>query len=341
MAPLMSIIIPVYNIKDYLERCIRSLTAPCGQEYEIILVDDGSTDGSETLCDALAADPRIRVIHKENAGAGIARNAGIAAARGDYLLFVDGDDYLTPGALDTIGAALLAHRPDMLRHGYQRVCGTRVTGTFFSPYEAGLHQGEALEEIRLDAVNNRHTLDYEKTRILAVWAAAFRRDWILEKQITFSSERVVFSEDYLFCLQATWAAASFYVLHEPLYCYYTRPGSQSMVYRERMMERKRNLFEAYCRSVPREDPEIARRLDNFYIDCVYDAMTNEANSSKPAGAAIAAIGQLLSDPRLQEALERNRSLAATRKTKIICRLMGRRMAAAMYWGYRWVKKIQA
>lgn len=93
--PLISVIVPVYNTKEYLSRCVASI---CGQTYEnleILLVDDGSTDGAGTLCDELAAgDPRIRVLHKANGGSSSARNLGLDHARGAYIGFVDSDDFI-------------------------------------------------------------------------------------------------------------------------------------------------------------------------------------------------------------------------------------------------------
>ncbi len=92
---LISIIVPVYNIKEYLPRCVASIVAQTYRNLEIILVDDGSTDGTGLLCDDLAAsDDRIRVFHKENGGSSSARNLGIKQARGEYLGFVDSDDYI-------------------------------------------------------------------------------------------------------------------------------------------------------------------------------------------------------------------------------------------------------
>ncbi|MBO5283977.1 MAG: glycosyltransferase family 2 protein [Lachnospiraceae bacterium] len=107
--PLISVIVPVYNIREYLSRCVQSLQRQTWQELEILLVDDGSTDGTGELCDALAAeDDRIRVLHKENGGTSSARNLGIEQARGEYLGFVDSDDYV---------------EPDMYRRLYQAICG--------------------------------------------------------------------------------------------------------------------------------------------------------------------------------------------------------------------------
>lgn len=95
--PLITVIVPVYNIKDYLPRCVHSITAQTYQRLEIILVDDGSTDGTGALCDRLAGeDERIRVFHKENGGSSSARNLALRHAAGEYVGFVDSDDYLSP-----------------------------------------------------------------------------------------------------------------------------------------------------------------------------------------------------------------------------------------------------
>lgn len=104
---MISVIVPVYNTKDYLERCVSSLQAQTFRDMEIVLVDDGSTDGSGRLCDSLGAgDSRIRVFHKENGGSSSARNLGIAQARGEYLGFVDSDDYVDADMYEKLYAAM-------------------------------------------------------------------------------------------------------------------------------------------------------------------------------------------------------------------------------------------
>lgn len=101
--PLISVIVPVYNIIPYLKRCVRSICAQTYGNLEIILVDDGSTDGTGELCDELAAeDSRIRVFHKENSGSSGARNLGISMARGEFIGFIDSDDYIEPDMYETL-----------------------------------------------------------------------------------------------------------------------------------------------------------------------------------------------------------------------------------------------
>ena len=94
-SPIISVIIPVYNVEAFLHRCVDSVTSQTFHDIEILLIDDGSTDSSGQLCDALAlTDSRIHVFHKENGGAGDARNTGIDHALGEYLIFFDSDDYV-------------------------------------------------------------------------------------------------------------------------------------------------------------------------------------------------------------------------------------------------------
>ena len=95
---MISVIVPVYNVEAYLDRCVASITSQDFNNLEIILVDDGSTDASAKMCDAYAAaDTRIKVIHKQNGGLSDARNAGIDIAHGEYIAFIDSDDFILPG----------------------------------------------------------------------------------------------------------------------------------------------------------------------------------------------------------------------------------------------------
>lgn len=118
---LLSVIVPVYNVKDYLEACVASIIDENVSDYEIILVDDGSTDGvSGELCDKIAEKhpELIRVIHQENMGLGGARNTGIKAAEGDYLYFIDSDDKLVPGSLSLFVKEIEKSNPDVVSFNF-------------------------------------------------------------------------------------------------------------------------------------------------------------------------------------------------------------------------------
>ena len=116
--PILSVIVPVYNVENYLNRCVDSILTQTFSDFEVILVNDGSKDNSGTLCDQYAReDPRVRVLHKANGGLSDARNAGIDAARGGYLCFIDSDDYIEPEMLEELYRLAKSHEADV------SVCG--------------------------------------------------------------------------------------------------------------------------------------------------------------------------------------------------------------------------
>lgn len=143
----LSVIIPVYNVAPYLRKCVESVVnqdlAP--EEYEVILVDDGSTDGSGGICDSFSASqslclsahqPNINVIHQPNAGLSAARNTGIMAAKGEYIQFVDSDDYLEPNVLGELVRQMDEEKLDVLRFDYQNV---RIVGEAYEVFEPYKH----------------------------------------------------------------------------------------------------------------------------------------------------------------------------------------------------------
>lgn len=338
---LISVIVPIYNVEAYLERCIRSLIGQSCPNLEIILVDDGSTDNSLSICQAYARqDPRIKLIHKENGGLASARNAGMEASTGEYIGFVDSDDWISPDTYQKMADLIERHHPDVIRFGYQKVRNGQVTDRCHLEYDPGLYTGDGLRQIQLDTINTKYVLDYRQQRILSACTGVYRRELLTEHGIRSVSEREILNEDYLFVLQSVQAAASLYVSKEEYYFYDTRPNSLTTVYRANMYERKKKLYERYCGVLPAKDPEAESRLRNFYIDCIYACIVNEITSGKPSGEAIRAIRMLLADERLQQCLEVNLPLANSAKTKGICFLMRRRMAAGIYLGYRLLKNKQ-
>lgn len=114
MNKLLSVIVPVYNVANYLERCVESISSQDYQPIEIILVDDGSTDGSSNLCDRLSdVYPSIKVIHKKNGGLSDARNAGIDVCMGEYVSFIDSDDWIDPGMYSNMISKIISTDSDI------------------------------------------------------------------------------------------------------------------------------------------------------------------------------------------------------------------------------------
>lgn len=143
---MISLIVPVYNVEPYLKRCIVSIFAQTYREFELILVDDGSTDGSSTICEFYKKqDKRIKVIHKENGGLVSARKAGLAVSRGEYIGFVDGDDWVEPQMYGQLMETALKYQADMVLGGFMEdVGGQTIYKT--NRLEQGVYGREELRE---------------------------------------------------------------------------------------------------------------------------------------------------------------------------------------------------
>lgn len=129
----LSIVVPVYGVANYLCKCVDSLLVQNIEDYEIILVDDGSPDECPKICDEYAEKyTKIKAIHQTNAGLSAARNAGLAIAQGEYIMYVDSDDYLEPNVLDALMEQVERDQLDVLRFRYQNV---RESGEAFAPYK--------------------------------------------------------------------------------------------------------------------------------------------------------------------------------------------------------------
>lgn len=213
----LSVIVPVYNVESWIDRCLESLVAQDFGDFEVVCVNDGSTDASrERLAAWEAREPRLRVIDQPNAGPSAARNAGIRAARGDYVSFLDADDRYLPGACGRIVAALDQTGADVL------VFGGRA-------FPEGAACPEWLSESLhpRDVTYDTFTMDLllkEATRPF-VWKLALRRDFLLSRGILLD-ENLRFGEDQLFCFSVFPRARRTALISNKLYEYQvTRDGS--------------------------------------------------------------------------------------------------------------------
>lgn len=317
MEILFSVILPVYNVYDYLERCLVSVLGQRGEDYEVILVDDGSTDGSGALCDAWAQkDARIRVIHKPNGGLSSARNAGLAAACGEYVLMFDADDYIEPDTLDVLRAAIREFSADIVRFDLMRHVGNRQE-EHRTPMPAGLYDEAAVKERLLDAA-----LLHSGGYWLSACTHAYRLDFLRENELRFVSEREVLSEDYLFNISALLCAKSVYLTNRLLYHYDARPGSLTTSARPCVMERYTALYKrqkAFFRA-RHASWALERKLNTFYVySLVYCCCISDeycgfgARSWKDARAHVRAI---LQNKSLRESVRNMDCSALAFKEKI-------------------------
>ncbi|MBP3633296.1 MAG: glycosyltransferase [Oscillospiraceae bacterium] len=260
MAPYFSIILPVYNVGALLERCVLSVLEQDLTDHEIILVDDGSTDGSGPLCDALAAQHScIRVIHKENGGLSSARNAGLEIAQGQYAWWVDSDDWIEPGALASLYSAAQGCGADVIKFDHFRVQTQKTK--ICSSAASGIYQNEQVKILQDLAFYGAGTY------CLSAWSHIYRLEFLRSNSLSFVSERVIGSEDYLFNLQVLLLAKSVCVLPEALYSYELRQGSLTQRYKADLPKRYgvlREFLREFCRQKGLLSA-YESRIDRFYV----------------------------------------------------------------------------
>ncbi len=204
---LISVIVTAYNIKEYLPRCLDSLLRQTYKNLEVIVVDDGSTDGTAAICDEYAAkNKRINVIHKENGGPSAARNAGVAIAKGEYIGYVDGDDWTEPEMYEHMLDACIGNSAEIAICTYRQV-GKGGEEIYPTGDVAVLSQEEALE-IYISGHPQYHIYH-------SVWSKLFKREVI--QDIVFPEGRK--SEDIMYTTWAMTKASKCVFLDTPYYNY--------------------------------------------------------------------------------------------------------------------------
>lgn len=199
--PKVSVIVPIYNVEKYLNRCVDSILAQTWSDFELILIDDGSSDRSGVICDEYAQkDGRVRVIHKENGGVSSARNAGLDAAEGELVAFVDSDDYVDERYLEELtapdGDLIVCRVHKILTDGTQEPHCPSRTGT---------------EEINAVILFTEGFLN-------TVWGKLFKKEIIEQHHIRFQ-EDMTYGEDAMFALNYADYCTDVFLIDRPLYYY--------------------------------------------------------------------------------------------------------------------------
>ena len=239
--PKLSIVVPVYNTEKYLKRCMDSIINQTLKEIEIIIIDDGSKEECALLCDELSkTDSRIKVVHKQNGGLGFARNSGIEVATGEYIGFVDSDDYIEPQMYESLYNAAKKNDADIAISG---ICF--VGGNMFSQSGDCIKKPYFNEYTMLDDMNNLllgvvGALPGEPNDSrygVSVCKNIFKASLIFDKNLKFLSERKVLSEDTLFMVDFIKNAKNAVGVPGTYYCYCRNEDSLSKSYNSQRFEK--------------------------------------------------------------------------------------------------------
>lgn len=251
MPQKISIIVPVYNVKDELPRAVQSVRAQDYENWELVLVDDGSTDGSSLICDRLLTeDSRIKVIHQRNAGVVVARKNGLDISSGDWILFLDGDDELSPGILNCLAVTQQQQNADILRFGFVMVRSSGAQHDYLPVDVPSNKVAELMPSVQDTLLELTGTCIGDKIYRRSVAVAAFKDVGDLS---------IKHSEDGLFALVALLNAATFSVLPVVGYRYYLRPGSA--VHRFNVdLAREKDVFIERALDLVRKSPYASEAL---------------------------------------------------------------------------------
>nr|WP_144917750.1 MULTISPECIES: glycosyltransferase family 2 protein [Moraxella] len=209
---LISVVIPVYNTENYLRRCLESVINQTYKNLQIIIVDDGSNDDTKYICQEFAKlDNRIELIQKDNEGVSIARNLGIEMAKGEWIYFLDSDDYLEKEAFEQLLVFAMEHNPDIIQFGVRDVNDTGHIRT-------RVPQKFAVYNNNIDFIRNNNLTP------LSLWVHLYKLDFINQHHLRFN-ENMAYAEDLLFTHLAIFEAHTIMQIDKIFYNYYLSHNS--------------------------------------------------------------------------------------------------------------------
>ena len=275
MADLVSIIVPIYNVEPYLRQCLDSLVTQTYQNLDIILVDDGSTDQSGGICDEYGKrDARIRVVHKNNEGLVMARKTGLHMAIGKYCVYVDGDDWLEPEAVETLTHYKDKYQADVVIGNYSRYDGVRKF-----PHENYIPEGVYEDENLNTHIYSKMLYDFQHHDFGVspnVWGNLYQTEFIREIQESVP-DSVTYGEDVAVLYFVLFESKRVAIIDIPVYNYVINQGSMSKAYQQNQSESTAVLLKyLYRKSKELPYPDFEKQLNNYALRIMNANFQNEA-----------------------------------------------------------------
>ena len=274
--PVLSVIVPIYKVEKYLEQCIESILQQSYKNFELILVDDGSPDNCPTICEQYAKkDNRIRVVHKQNGGLVSARKAGLQIAKGTYVAYVDGDDWIDSDMYERCILIMEKENADVMVCGYCAEIEDGTSTCMHSFLRTGVYRGEKLEELYRKALYSGKF--YEPGIVAAVWNKVYRKDILLENQFNVS-DNIRMGEDAA-CTYPTLLDANCIVIENEICPYHYRILLSSMsrsydpLYFQRIFEHYGNLKQTFLQ----KNQDMCKQLSYYMAFLLLLGMHQELN----------------------------------------------------------------
>lgn len=331
---LISVIVPVYGVEEYLYRCVDSIRGQTYGNLDIILVDDGSPDRCPELCEELARqDPRIRVVHKENGGQGLARNSGLEIARGEYVTFVDADDWISAEHIQRLHRRAAETGADMVLGGHT-VADNSLTCRAYPPViEERVYEGEqVIEQILLPMIAPEPEYPEDVMIQSSACMGLYRMDLIRQHGLQFVSERVTVAEDLHFNIDFLSHARRVAVLKEAGYFYFENNASSTRKYNPLRTGRTIHFYTAIRDRMRAHGLEerCGYRLDRCYLMKVRVAIRLIVISDLPRREKLSQIRTLLSAQTTRSALAEYPIQVQIPAMRLLLQLMRRESAWGVY-----------
>lgn len=221
MNDTVSIVVTVFNIKNYIDRCIEGLIHQTYKNIQIVLVDDGSDDGSSEICDNWAKrDGRIKVIHKSNGGLSDARNCGLEKSKGKFVCFVDGDDYVENKMIETSYRVATENDADIVVFSNYNVDSNNKKQAFRIHSKKNVYSGsEIMNDFFDECIGSLPSSKTDYDVGFSPWGRLYKKSFLCNNNIRFKSERILIYEDLMFLLDSLPVANKVVLVNEPLYNY--------------------------------------------------------------------------------------------------------------------------
>ena len=338
--PIISVVIPVYNVEKYLKRCLDTIINQTLRDIEIILVDDGSKDKSGLMCDEIkATDSRIKVIHQPNGGLGFARNSGLKAASGEYISFIDSDDYVSLDMYEKLYECLKGSGAETCIFGLHKVRNGEIIYTRTNDLKGTFRGQEAFTDIFLNVLGTEPSYPHD-FRIL--WQSSclslYSMDLIRKYNICFPSEGefVTFNEDIFFNMDYYIRTSSVTILNEPFYYYCENQNTITTSFKaDRFMKEVNHYGEQIKRAAGYlTDTEKYRKAEermqrSFLASARYCVMLVSAFCSFREGCLH--IMEICNNPVLQDILGKYPWARNPLKYRVFNCLLKKRMARILYF----------
>ncbi len=297
----LSIIIPCYNVENFVQNCTESIVMQQGFDFEILMINDGSKDNTQQVLENLAEkDFRIKVINQQNQGLSGARNTGIEKATGEYIMFVDADDWLEPNAFELISDKF--NQEDLFCFSYNRVFENKVLPRDLKIN--GNHIASSIQRRIIGLIDAELSDPSQADSLVTVWGKLYKTEIIKKNKIEFIDTKIYGNEDAFFNIQYLEYAREVKIMNFPLYNYRKNNFvSYTSLHKPNLFGQWKNLYVKISEIITTKDAEFKKALNNRIALSIIGLALNETFSEKPFSLKRQKISEILHDDIYQKAYQ--------------------------------------